>query len=390
VRRWKSWEFGKRARALPVARDAAFWVASNEGRDGVVTALRESATTARRFPSSTPPESLEGVLAEPDAYLVKKRRDWDIHKYARLYTGESYPVGASYDICLRDCWLHVPSGTVITAEKEVLAFSSYGLNCFYEGHSECDWEEAPWVEGPHFKLATVWGRNFAHWLMDALPKADALIAGDPRIAVLDKDPPGFQEATLDLLGHKPRMVPVESLLRFRELHFVSTTRSGVPDPRPLARVRDRLQAAAGAPGDSQRIYISRQKTRRRILNGEDINRLLLDFGFEEIVSEELDLAAQIRAFAGADALFGAHGAGTLNVLFARSAGALIEAINPRVWDHAAHRVASLFGIRHFHLFGQNATPEFDVRLDLKTLERTLALALEAGNPPRQALIEEKF
>jgi len=78
------------------------------------------------------------------------------------------------------------------------------------------------------------------------------------------------------------------------------------------------------------------------------------------------------------------------VLFARSAGALIEAINPRVWDHAAHRVASLFGIRHFHLFGQNATPEFDVRLDLKTLERTLALALEGGQPPRSVLIEEKF
>lgn len=390
MKRWKSWEFGKRARTLPVARDATAWVAEHTGKDGVEVTPREPATTARRFPSGTPPESLEGLIADPAAYLVKKRRDWDIHKFARLYTGETYPIGATYEIVLRDCWLHVPSGMVITASKEILAFSSYGLNCFYEGHSDCDWDEAPIVEGSHFKMATVWGRNFAHWLMDAVPKADAIKQDDSRIVVLDHNAPAFQHSTLDLLGHKPRMVPEPGLLRFRELHFVTTTRSGVPDPRPLLRVIDRLKRAAGEPGHLSRVYISRQKTRRRIINGEEAGSILRDFGFEEVVSEELDFPAQVRLFSGAGAIFGAHGAGTMNVLFAKGGGALIEALNPRVWDHAAHRVASLLGIGHFHFFAENASKEFDIRIDPRTLERTLALALESGLPPRPAMVEEIY
>lgn len=388
MRRWKSWEFGKLARALPVARDPSGWLSDN--RETVQAQIREIATTARRNPSSSPPETLEAILAAPDSHFVKKRREWDIHKYARLYTGETYPIGPSYDICLRNCWLHVPSGTVVTADKEVLAFSSYALNCFYEGHSECDWDDAPWVEGPHFKLATVWGRNFAHWLMDALPKADALGANDLRTVVLDKDAPSFQAASLDLLAHHQRIVPASNLLRFRELHFVSTTRSGVPDPRPLNRVKIRLQDGAGKAAGGRRIYISRQKTRRRILNGDEVGRVLVDFGFEEVFSEELSLAEQIRAFSGAEVLFGAHGAGTLNVLFMAPGGVLIEAFNPKVWDHAAHRVASLFGIRHFHLFAENANDEYDVRLDLRTLERTLSLALDKVESPRPVLVEERF
>lgn len=317
MKRWKSWEFGKKARALPVARDATSWVNQHAGHHGVEARPRESDSTARRLPSQTPPESLEGLIADPASYLVKKRREWDIHKFARLYTGETYPLGATYEIKLKDCWLHVPSGMVITAAKEILAFSSYGLNCFYEGHSECDWDDAPWVEGPHFKLATVWGRNFAHWLMDAVPKADALVDNEQRIVVLDRNAPPFQHSTLDLLGHAPRLVPETSLLRFHELHFVTTTRSGVPDPRPLARVVERLQRAAGEPGASKRIYISRQQTRRRIVNGEDASRVLQDFGFEEVISEDLDFPAQVRLFSGAEALFGAHGAGTMNVVFAK-------------------------------------------------------------------------
>lgn len=78
----------------------------------------------------------------------------------------------------------------------------------------------------------------------------------------------------------------------------------------------------------------------------------------------------------------------MNTLFQPAGSVLIEAINPHVWDHAAHRVASLCGVRHFHLFAENASRELDIHINPRTLARTLALALEPGTHP--ALPEETF
>jgi len=384
LKTWKSWQFGKEARAWPVIRDAAEWAARGKGT------ARQSGTVARRYPSASVPQTLEAVLASPSDYLVKKRRAWDLVKYARLYTGETYPIAPSFEFTLRDAWLHVPSGFVITADREVLAFSSHAVASLYEGHSACRLEDAPVIEKPAFKLSTVWGNNYAHWLMDGLPKADALAAGDPALVVLDKPSPRFQKESVDLLGLANALAPDTELLRFRELRFVSSGKSGVPDPRPLLRVRDRLRRAAGESSGPKRVYISRQRTRRKITNGEEVARVLASYGFEEVFTEEMDFASQVRLFSGAEAIFGAHGAGTMNVLFAPSGSVLIEAINPLVWDHAAHRVASLCGVRHYHLFAANASRDFDVQVDPELLERTLSLALDGGADPRGILVEQLF
>jgi len=381
--RWKPWQFGRVARSLPVVRDPAEW-------PGTVLPPVESPVRSYRHPSGSVPEGLEAVIANPGAFLVKKRRAWDIHKYARLHTGEYYLTAPVHHCVAHNAWLHVPSGFVIDSERRVLGFSSYGLNCLYEGHAPSGWDNAPMINAPAFTMATAWGNNYAHWLMDALPKAGVMESGLAEKVVLDKPSPAFQRRTLQLLGAPDCMEPVVELLRFRELHFVSCGRSGIPHPAPLLRARDRLRTAAGVESatHSERIYLSRQKTRRRIVNGDEIGRVLEAWGFREVFAEDLDMAEQIAIFSRAAAVFGAHGAGTMNVLFQPAGSALIEAINPRVWDHAAHRVASLCGVRHYHLFAENASRELDVRIDAQTLERTLALALEPESHP--ALLEKVF
>lgn len=384
VKKWKTWLFGKQARGWTVRPDAAAWARSHGGIP------RENEKILRRQPSATVPESLEKILRNPSSYIVKQRRDWDYAKYARLNTGETYSVGPSFEFTLRNAWLHVPSGFVITEDREILGFSSCSLPSLYAGHAQADLDEAPWVEEAAFKLSTVYGSNYAHWLMDALPSADYLAPGDNRMVVLDKPSPPFQRRSLQLLGLPDVLEPAVELLRFRELHFVSPARSGVPDPRPLLRVKSRLLAAVGANNGPRRIYISRQRTRRKIVNSSEVSRVLGDFGFEEVFTEEMDFAAQLRLFAGAEAVFGAHGAGTMNVLFAPEGAALIEAFNPRVWDHAAHRVASLCRIRHYHLFGSNVSRDYDIRIDPFLLERVLALALDNSERPRQVLAEQIF
>jgi capsular polysaccharide biosynthesis protein len=188
--------------------------------------------------------------------------------------------------------------------------------------------------------------------------------------------------------------PELELVKCRRLciHIASEV-SGVPHPECIRNIRQRLWKSIGASHTtraSKRIYISRQKTRRKIVNYQEIESVLHEFGFEEVFCEELSFEEQVRIFSEAEAIFGHHGAGTINAMFAPAGAALIEAFNPQVWDHAAHRVASLCGIRHFHLFGKNANKDFDVVLDSKILKRTLALALEDSSSPRPELVEEKF
>ena len=391
--KFKPWRFGSKAKNLPVLSRG-----KEESAAGCISAkTTHPAISARRYPSGAVPENLAAIIADPNQFLVKNRREWDIHKISRLYAGEFYSIGESKELVFENCWVHLPSGTVISSAKEVIARSTVALGCFYQGHSQVDWSEAPWIDEECFLMATCWGNNYAHWLFDSLPRLSAHIRSEchPKL-LLGKNPPAFQSQSLRMLGWSEEHLisPELELVKCRRLkvHMASEV-SGVPRPDCIRNIRQRLlDATDRSPSrkGSGRIYISRQKTRRKIVNHPDIEAILREFGFEEVFCEELSFEEQVRIFSEAEAIFGHHGAGTINAMFAPAGAALIEAFNPQVWDHAAHRVASICGVRHFHLFGKNANKDFDVVLDSKILKRTLALALEDASNPRQELIEEKF
>lgn len=384
--KFKPWEFGKRAKALPVIEDLAHWKSSTVLLNHEI----EPGVIERRTPSRMVPETLAAIIENPRRFLVRSRKAWDIHKISRLQAGEVYRVPATRELVLEDCWVHLPSGMVISSQRQVLSPTSHAPACFYQGHSDVDWEEAPQIEGESFLLATVWGENFAHWLMDSLPR---LALGPTEKLLMGKSVPRFQSESLALLGYEADrlVIPSTSLVRCRKLRvYLAARTSGIPHPACLDKVRRQLQAGFGpSEGTTRRLYISRQKTRRRIINHEEVLPVLKEFGFEEIFCEEMRFPEQVGLFSSAEAIFGAHGAGTMNVLFSPPGAALIEAFNPQVWDHSAHRVASLGGARHFHLFAENASKDYDIRIDPKLLARTLALALEK-EPPDPRLIETSF
>lgn len=391
--KWKPWLFGANAKALPVLRRGD----DEKVVDCISAKIIHGKAFLRRFASSAVPENLAAILSDLNQFLVKTRRDWDIHKISRLYAGEYYAVNATRELCFENCWVHLPSGTVISSAKEVIAGSTVALGCFYQGHSQVDWSEAPWIDDECFLMATCWGNNFAHWLFDSLPRLSAHVNPNnyPKL-LLGKNPPDFQIQSLTLLGWQKEdlISPEIELVRCRRLtvHMASEV-SGVPHPECIRNVRGRLiESLRGAHngGGLRRLYISRQKNRRKIINHPEIDPILNEFGFEEVFCENLSFVDQVQMFSEAEVIFGPHGAGTVNAMFAPEGAALIEAYNPQVWDHAAHRVASICGVRHFHLFGKNASRAFDLNLNPRTLERTLALALENSTSPRSELIESKF
>lgn len=384
---WKSWKFGTLAQSLPVVKSLEGWA----GQGVLVNREIAPACLGQRDPSRTLPEMVESILRNPREFLVKSRIDWDFHKISRLLAGEAYRIGPSREIVLEDCWVHLPSGSVITAAKEVLTAVSHGPNQLYQGHSPVDFEGAPWIDEECFLLATVWGSNFAHWIMDALPRLGGPIER-PQFLLLGNSIEKFQIESLELLGFKPMqfIIPACPLVRCRMLRVhVASAASGIPHPTCMLDIRSRLLTACKPfkALNARRLYISRQQTRRKIVNHDDVSPILARFGFEHLVTEEMRFEDQIRSCAEADILLGVHGAGTLNGLFAAAGARLVELYNPMVWDHSAHRMATLCGISHLHIFGNNIGKDFDMWVDPKKLSRLLALASNEPSEQYPELME---
>jgi capsular polysaccharide biosynthesis protein len=77
---------------------------------------------------------------------------------------------------------------------------------------------------------------------------------------------------------------------------------------------------------SAKIYISRAKARRRLLQNEErIIDFLQDYGFTPYHLEDLDLSSQVTLFRTADQVIAPHGAGLINILHSPKETKVLEA-----------------------------------------------------------------
>ena len=384
-----AWKFGSNARGLQLC-SGLYHMAKERGwSHGQVF----SAKYVIRPPSRTIPDGVRALLDRPDLFLVRRRRDWDLLKYSRLIAGECYPCSESFWVDVPNCWVHVPSGTVITSEREVLYETTLSVESLYSGHSNQDFDDAETIAGDVLLLATAYGRNYAHWLFDSLPKLATecvdgrkLLLGDPVLS--------FQRQSLNLLGFgDDQILSVKGqLVRCRNLRVsVAAFTSGVPHPDSIQCIRKRFlihpSPHANAP---RRIYLSRQSTRRRLVNQSDLNYLLEELKFEHVIAEDLDVRQQLQIFSEAEIVLAPHGAGTANVIFMPSGSHLVELYNPQVWDHAAHRLSAICAVNHWHLFGQNVGKAFDIRIDCLLVRKLLETVLSPMQGPTSCMVESDF
>jgi Glycosyltransferase 61 len=74
----------------------------------------------------------------------------------------------------------------------------------------------------------------------------------------------------------------------------------------------------------EKLYVSRQHSRRRLENPAQVEAMIADHGFREVFLEDLDFAEQVRLFANASAVISVHGAGMANLMFCNSGTKVIE------------------------------------------------------------------
>ena len=239
-----------------------------------------------------------------------------------------------------------------------------------------DCGEAAWIVGR-------WHRNYYHWLLYHLPKIMVLqdLGAEPGLLI-----PGqgalraVIEASLEALGiesSRLRSAPAGAM-RADPLWVVEADRF---DPQLLQELRRRIVGCKGPA--SRRVYLSRERTRRRRLaNAPDVTGPLGGAGFETVRAEELTFQEQVALASSTEILVGVHGAALTNMLFMPEGAHVIELANPEYPSPAFYALASALGLRYWLVWGRQREDRgpgtLDVEVDPREVERVIAAIEKAG------------
>lgn len=175
-------------------------------------------------------------------------------------------------------------------------------------------------------------QGYYHWLLESLPRLLEVrqVLADFTLLLPATCTADFYADSLRLLAAGPvtRLEP-GIVYRVPDLALVySGVTMGSYDQATLLHLRQALFEAIGlgpVTGPRRRLYISRRLAgRRRVLNEEEVTRVLAAHGVETVCLEEHTFAQQVQLCAEAELIIGMHGAGLANVVFQPVDGRVIE------------------------------------------------------------------
>lgn len=203
-------------------------------------------------------------------------------------------------------------------------------------------EQATWV------LERVYD-NHSHWLTAHLPKLLLLRERDELEDVLmPRQMTSTMESSLKMLGLDPQQFPTfdfERPLEVQRLTVLSTDRFR---PELLRPVRSALSQTNEPP--FRRVFISRARAeRRRLLNEDEVWRLLEGEGFQRVLMEELDFEQQVRLMNETAVLVAPHGAGLTNMMFCPEGATVVEIADPGFPNPNFYALAMAMGHEYWFL-----------------------------------------
>jgi len=184
-----------------------------------------------------------------------------------------------------------------------------------------------------------WSKGYFHWFFDALPRLLIGIRFEPTfVLILPQNFKGirFVEQSLKLLGideSKVFYMGPWDVLEIRKLAYVTlTAQSGNYNGEVVQELRNLfLRSIRGRFGQvdsssrSNRVFISRRKAiSRRIINEDEVVKVVESFGFKVYVFEELEWEEQVSIMYNSKFLVAPHGAGLANMLFMNDGAGILE------------------------------------------------------------------
>lgn len=274
-------------------------------------------------------------------------------------------------------------GAVLTERDELIKESYFGM--WKPRTNEWQTAKPARINGRVIHFAMIYSDiNISHFTLDCALKATMFdsLAGEKILAT-----PKFRDwhyETFELLGiNRDQFVFTDSLITECDELVIAKTSDECffPHAGHLKEFRRRILAGAGVPEGikpTRRLYISRAKDKRRLLNEDALWPLWKERGFESIFCQDMTTRDKVRLFAEAEVVAGPHGSGFINCIFSPPGTKLIELHNPYWWDASTPHYNQLLGHEYWYGFGENASEAFDTTFDRRKLERLLDFAL--GGP----------
>ncbi|MDF2789076.1 MAG: capsular polysaccharide biosynthesis protein [Neobacillus sp.] len=229
------------------------------------------------------------------------------------------------------------NGAIITPDNQLIWDVSFeGVDITPDKHSIFKEDALPAVS--YYKnvadLTHVYSKNYYHWMYEVIPRIHLLQqSGLPidHFILNTEDEQPYHLETLHQLGikkeqllitHRGFHVQAENLIIPSQPAF--PTKWGYDFLRKVFLKETTLDAS-----NNKRIYISR-KWSRKIINEDQVMKVLSKYGFVKVGLESLTLAEQVELFSSAEVIIAAHGAGLTNLTFSQSGTKVLE-IFPRTY-----------------------------------------------------------
>ncbi len=202
--------------------------------------------------------------------------------------------------------------------------------------------------------------NYYHFLTDVLPRLELLRRGgiEPDRYVVNRST-AFQRDLLDAVGvPEERTLPSANHPHLRADHLVV---SSLPDshlrtpPWVAAWLRQAFIPTDPSPAPAhRRLYVTRgqRKHTRHVENEAEVLAALSPYAFETVDPGALSVAEQVRIFAEAEIVVGAHGAALTNLVFCPAGAAVVELFPPDYVNVCYWSLAwAVGGLRYRYLVG---------------------------------------
>ena len=267
-------------------------------------------------------------------------------------------------------WARLPagrvfgSGVVLSADGDWLARDvSEDLGKPFERHWLLGFEKmrAPeTVPGTTAVVAVNLGAGYCHWLLEELPRLLTLGRGAAENVLTHMTEPFAREAWAWRDGGE-RVIPARRAGHWACGPLMVPSLADAPG-EPTRGTVERVRAFADGlgrggewgrgAGRGERIYVTREKARRRRVANEDALWAELESrGFVKVALEELAWAEQVAVFRAARVVVAPHGAGLANLVFCEPGTRVVELVNRAYFNPVFWRLAALRGLDYRAVVG---------------------------------------
>jgi hypothetical protein len=308
------------------------------------------------------------------------------------YYREGYFVRPSIFVCdLPDAALHVGSGMVCTRDMEVVVDFEYRLP-YYSQFRKRKPRSLKRLAGTYSTVNSCFAYNIGHWWIDCLPRIHSLAKAEPKSKITLLMPTSIRGTFRESLEYVlPSNFVVEyhpenhwlRLEKFLWPSMISGRCNYLLPTEYYESMRRPIFARFGLPAQHRktaRIYVTRRGARwRRVLNDAAVGALLVRYGFEIVVLEDLTFRQQVELFHKADIVVAPHGAGLNTIMF--SGDIHVVVLYPtQVPQNYFHTLAIGLGQKH-HFLTHPGGEDDDFTVETERLEKLLQteLGLRASN-----------